>query len=92
MPHVSLLPTGQLLDPSAKRPNGDLDMVKRLPVMRLSMVVQRLIEMERRVSRVWSKQTALPVICKRCSSTQSFVQTFALKLTCMSPDSNIGTV
>lgn len=50
----ALLLTGQLLDPSAKRPKGDLDMVKRLPVMRLSMVVQRLVEMERRVSRTCS--------------------------------------
>jgi hypothetical protein len=64
----ALLPTGQLLDPSAKRPKGDLDMVKRLPVMRLSMVVQRLIEMERRVSRIWSKHTALLVICGKHSA------------------------
>lgn len=31
----------------AKRPKGDLDVVRRLPVMRLSMVMQRLLDLER---------------------------------------------
>lgn len=43
--------TGYELDPTAKRPKGDLDVVRRLPVMRLSMVVQRLLDMERRNSK-----------------------------------------
>lgn len=39
------------LDPGAKRPKGDLDILRRLPVMRLSMIVQRLLDMERQNSR-----------------------------------------
>jgi hypothetical protein len=41
-------------------------MVKRLPVMRLSMVVQRLIEMERKVSRTW----CLGVLAIECAGLQ----------------------
>jgi hypothetical protein len=49
--YAGLLCTGYELDPLAKRPKGDLDVVRRLPVMRLSMVVQRLLDMERRNSK-----------------------------------------
>lgn len=42
---------GMELDPSARRPKGDLDILRRLPVMRLSMIVQRLLDLERQNSR-----------------------------------------
>lgn len=49
--HDCVLHTGMELDPSAKHPKGDLDILRRLPVMRLSMIVQRLLDMERQNSR-----------------------------------------
>lgn len=35
------------LDPTAKHPKSEPDVVRRLPVMRLSKVMQRLVDMER---------------------------------------------
>jgi hypothetical protein len=36
-----------VLEPKTKYPKGEPDILRRLPVMRLSMVVQRLLDMER---------------------------------------------
>jgi hypothetical protein len=40
--YALFLGTGYELDPKAKRPKGDLDLLRKMPVMRLSMVVQRV--------------------------------------------------
>jgi hypothetical protein len=46
-----------VLEPKTKYPKGEPDILRRLPVMRLSMVVQRLLDMERskakQVSPLW---------------------------------------
>lgn len=39
------------LDPTAKHPKSEPDVVRRLPVMRLSKVMQRLVDMERSNTR-----------------------------------------
>ena len=36
-----------VLEPKTKYPKGEPDILRRLPAMRLSMVVQRLLDMER---------------------------------------------
>jgi len=39
-------PAGRLLDLTAKRPKSSVEVMRRLPVMRLSMVAQHLLAVE----------------------------------------------
>lgn len=60
---------GQELDPKAKRPKGDLDRVRGVPVMRLSKVVQRLLDLERRKTKAALQDTKAALQVRRLQAS-----------------------